>query len=153
MAAPGPHPVESSATGQNPAQSLTDGVEQISINENKAENGKQASKKEKKAKGDKKGADEDGSKAPLEFTPTPAFFSERMSLFDKLKREQDDEREKKERKEVEVTLPDGKKRKAVAWQTSPMDIAKEISKSLSERIIISKVRGIENGCLVTCAHH
>jgi threonyl-tRNA synthetase len=62
-----------------------------------------------------------------------------MALFDRLKKEQDEERANKERKEVEITLPDGKKRKAVAWQTSPMEVAREISKSLSERIVISKV--------------
>jgi threonyl-tRNA synthetase len=141
MAAPQAHPIASSATGQDPAQAMTDGVQQLAINENKekAGNAKQGAKKEKKVKNAEKGG-EDGSKAPLEFTPTPSFFAERMELFDRLKKEQEEEREKKERKEVEVTLPDGKKRKAVAWQTSPMEVAREISKSLSERIIISKVR-------------
>jgi len=141
MADPAPHPVASSAAGQDPAQSLTDGVKQLDINEKRAGNAKQqqqGGKKEKKVKSAEKGA-EDSSKAPLEFTPTPEFFSERMALFDRLKKEQDEERANKERKEVEITLPDGKKRKAVAWQTSPMEVAREISKSLSERIVISKV--------------
>lgn len=139
MAAPALHPIASSAAGQDPAQALTDGVEQVAINTQKAGNAKQGGKKEKKAKGaDKDG--EGGSKMPLEYTPTPDFFAERMTLFDRLQKEQDEERAKKERKEVEVTFPDGKKRNAIAWQTSPMEIAREISKSLSERIVISKVR-------------
>ena len=37
-------------------------------------------------------------------------------------------------------MPDGSERKAKSWETSPMDVAKEVSKSLSERIIIAKVR-------------
>ncbi len=36
-------------------------------------------------------------------------------------------------------MPDGSKRQGTSYETSPMDIAKEISKSLSERIVISKV--------------
>jgi threonyl-tRNA synthetase len=38
-------------------------------------------------------------------------------------------------------MPDGSQRKATSWQSSPMDIAKEISKSLSERVVIAKVDG------------
>ena len=142
MAAPEPQPVASSAVGHDPAQSLTDGVAQVALNEQQSAGSKATqggAKKDKKAKGAEKEADV-SSKVPLEFTPTPAFFAERMALFDRLKKEQDEEREKKERKEVEVTLPDGKTRKAVAWQTSPMEVARDISKSLSERIVISKVR-------------
>lgn len=44
------------------------------------------------------------------------------------------------RDEITVTMPDGSERKGKAWETSPMDVAKEVSKSLSERIVIAKVR-------------
>ena len=37
-------------------------------------------------------------------------------------------------------MPDGSERKAKSWETSPLDVAKDISKSLSERIVIAKVR-------------
>jgi threonyl-tRNA synthetase len=43
------------------------------------------------------------------------------------------------REEITVTMPDGSERKAKSWETSPMDVAKEVSKSLSERIVIAKV--------------
>ena len=43
------------------------------------------------------------------------------------------------REEITVTMPDGSDRKARSWETSPMDVAKEVSKSLSERIVIAKV--------------
>jgi threonyl-tRNA synthetase len=36
-------------------------------------------------------------------------------------------------------MPDGSNRQGTSWQTSPMDIAKEVSKSLSERVVIAKV--------------
>jgi len=40
-------------------------------------------------------------------------------------------------------MPDGSVREGTAWETSPMDIAKSIAKSLSERVVIAKVRPIE----------
>jgi threonyl-tRNA synthetase len=43
------------------------------------------------------------------------------------------------REEITVTMPDGSERKAKSWETSPMDVAKDVSKSLSERIVIAKV--------------
>ena len=36
-------------------------------------------------------------------------------------------------------MPDGSKRQGISWETSPLDVAKAISKSLSERIVIAKV--------------
>ena len=46
------------------------------------------------------------------------------------------------REEVVVTMPDGSERTAKSWETSPLDVAKEISKSLSERIVIAKVHNL-----------
>lgn len=43
------------------------------------------------------------------------------------------------REEIIVTMPDGSERKAKSWETSPIDVAKEVSKSLSERVVIAKV--------------
>ena len=43
------------------------------------------------------------------------------------------------RQEIQVTMPDGSIRKGLSWETSPMDVAKEVSKSLSERVVIAKV--------------
>jgi threonyl-tRNA synthetase len=43
------------------------------------------------------------------------------------------------RQEITITLPDGAERKGTSWETSPMDVAKDISKSLSERLVIAKV--------------
>lgn len=40
---------------------------------------------------------------------------------------------------ITITLPDGSERKGTSWETSPMDVAKEVSKSLSERVVIAKV--------------
>ena len=45
----------------------------------------------------------------------------------------------KPRQDIIITLNDGAERKGTSWETSPLDVAKEISKSLSERLVIAKV--------------
>ena len=63
-------------------------------------------------------------------------------MFERIKAEQDTARANAERKSITITMPDGSTREGTSWETSPMDIAKAISKSLSERVVISKVNGI-----------
>ncbi|KAF9810242.1 hypothetical protein IEO21_07053 [Rhodonia placenta] len=91
--------------------------------------------KDKKAKG------ADVSGFPLELQPRPEFFEHRIKMFDQLRAEYDEWVKVQPRRDIEVTLPDGSKRKATNWETSPMDIAKEISKGLADRIVIAKVNG------------
>ena len=43
------------------------------------------------------------------------------------------------RQEITVTLPDGAQRTGTSWETSPLDIAKEISKGLADKVVIAKV--------------
>ena len=43
------------------------------------------------------------------------------------------------RQEISVELPDGSLRKGTSWETSPMDIAKQISQGLADRAVIAKV--------------
>ncbi|KAF5322995.1 hypothetical protein D9611_009286 [Ephemerocybe angulata] len=94
-------------------------------------------KKDKKAKGNAASA----SGHPLELSPKPEFFDHRIKIFDELKAEYDEFVKAQPREEITVTMPDGSERKATSWETTPMDVAKEVSKSLSERIVISKVDG------------
>ncbi|KAF8884216.1 tars protein [Gymnopilus junonius] len=79
---------------------------------------------------------------PLELQPPPEFFDHRLKIFNELKAEYDAFVAAQPREEITVTLPDGSERKAKSWETSPMDVAKEVSKSLSERIVIAKVDGV-----------
>jgi len=92
-----------------------------------------------KPKKEKKAAT--ASAYPLEVSPPPEFFSHRIEMFDRLKAEYDEHVKSQPRQEIHVTLPDGSQRKGTSWETSPMDIAKEVSKSLSERVVIAKVDG------------
>ncbi|KAJ6588367.1 hypothetical protein B0H19DRAFT_1098957 [Mycena capillaripes] len=91
--------------------------------------------KEKKAKSAA------ASAFPLELQPPPAFFDHRLKIFEKLKAEHDEFLKAQSREDIVITMPDGSERKGKSWETSPMDVAKEVSKSLSERIVIAKVNG------------
>ncbi|WFD03864.1 threonine--tRNA ligase [Malassezia obtusa] len=109
-------------------EELADGVKNMNV-------------QEKQPKANKKAAKGGDSGAPLEFEPKPAYFQDRIDMFNKVKAEHDAAIAAKERKPIKVTMPDGAIREGTSWETSPMDIAREISKSLSERIVISKVNG------------
>ena len=76
---------------------------------------------------------------PLEVQPAPEFLDHRIKMFEQLKAEYDETIKAKPREEITITMPDGSERKGTSWETSPMDVAKEVSKSLSERIVIAKV--------------
>ncbi|KDN39007.1 threonyl-tRNA synthetase [Tilletiaria anomala UBC 951] len=147
-----PHPFHSSAEARDPATNLSEAV----ADKLRVQDGTDAKLKAPKANKDKKGKG-DASGVPLEFTPTPSFFSHRIQLFEKLKAEQDAHAAAQPRDGINITLPDGSNKPGKAWETSPMDIAKAISKSLAERIVISKVddetlwdleRPLEKSCKV-----
>ncbi|TFK17681.1 threonyl-tRNA synthetase [Coprinopsis marcescibilis] len=97
-------------------------------------------KKQQKEKKPKPAAT--ASAHPLELQPKPEFFDHRIKMFEQLKVEHDEWVKSQPREEITVTMPDGNERKATSWETSPMDIAKDLSKSLSERIVIAKVDGV-----------
>lgn len=136
-------PVASSASGgADPVAGLTDGAKQLAINQQGDAGATKGQKQPKaqQAKKDKKQKDgASSSSRPVEMNPLPEYFAHRSALFDKLKAEQDAERASKPRTEITITMPDGSTRQGTAWETSPLDVAKEISKSLSERIVIAKV--------------
>lgn len=140
-----PHPVSSTAQLQDPAvQNMTEAAQKVDLNAEAQQQQKQQQqqkpKGEKKQKNKKDAAAAGGeAKAPLEFSPKPAYFDHRIALFDKLKAEQDAHAAAQPRVPIQITMPDGSKKEATAWETSPMDIAKQISKSLSERVVIAKV--------------
>ncbi|KAH7882947.1 hypothetical protein F5I97DRAFT_1938851 [Phlebopus sp. FC_14] len=76
---------------------------------------------------------------PLELQPPPAYIDQRIKLFEKLQSEYIAYTKSQPREEITITMRDGSQRKGTSWETSPMDIAKEVSKSLSERVVIAKV--------------
>ncbi|KAL4076562.1 hypothetical protein V8B97DRAFT_2083075 [Scleroderma yunnanense] len=81
------------------------------------------------------------SQYPLELQPRPEYIDHRITMFEELRVEYETFVRSQPRQEITITMPDGSQRKGTSWETSPMDIAKEVSKSLSERVVIAKVNG------------
>ncbi|KAG0368521.1 hypothetical protein BC939DRAFT_455733 [Gamsiella multidivaricata] len=76
---------------------------------------------------------------PLETAPVPEYIAHRIAIFDTLKKQSDEADAGQPRDPISITMPDGSQREGIAWETSPMDIAKSIAKSLAERVVIAKV--------------
>ncbi|QSL64800.1 hypothetical protein MERGE_002102 [Pneumocystis wakefieldiae] len=72
----------------------------------------------------------------------PAFIDHRISMFEKLYDEFKREIQNKERLEIDIILPDGSSLKGMSWETTPLEISKRISKSLSERVLIAQVNDV-----------
>ena len=101
-------------------------------------------KQEKKPKSDKKNAaaEAESASGPLELSPEPAYFQHRIEIFERLKKEYDEEIAKKERTPITIALPDGKTHAGKAWETTPGDVARSISKSLYENTVVAEVDGV-----------
>ncbi|CAG8544352.1 14485_t:CDS:10 [Gigaspora margarita] len=109
----------------------------------------QASKDKKQSK--KTHKDGSSSEFPLELSPPPEYLQHRIKLFEEWKAAYEEEIKSKGTFTLEdfdlycgsivIRLRTLSKKEATTWETTPMDLAKGISKSLSERIVIAKVNG------------
>ncbi|NWW78748.1 SYTC protein, partial [Climacteris rufus] len=101
---------------------------------------------EKKADcGKKKMKEGAGDGGRSELNPWPAFISERLEMYNKLKAEHDAllaERAANDSKPIKVTLPDGKQVDAESWKTTPYQIACGISQGLADNTVIAKVNKV-----------
>jgi len=79
--------------------------------------------------------------AALEVSPKPDFIQHRLDIFDQLKAKYDEEVASKERSPIEITLPDGSTKEGKAWQTTPLEIAAGIAKSLAEKTVVARIDG------------
>ncbi|KAK3346276.1 hypothetical protein B0T25DRAFT_460985 [Lasiosphaeria hispida] len=99
---------------------------------------------EKKPKKDKKASAGDAADSgPLELQPPPAFIQDRLELFDRLFKEQQEELAKKPHDDILITMPDGSIKPGKAYQTTPAEIAKGISNSLLKRTVVARIDGDE----------
>uniref|UniRef100_A0A0D6QSN3 threonine--tRNA ligase n=1 Tax=Araucaria cunninghamii TaxID=56994 RepID=A0A0D6QSN3_ARACU len=86
-----------------------------------------------------------GGAANTGFKKDEAYLQEvipkRIKLFEQIKADQQQHREKIGGEPIKITLRDGQAKEGKKWITTPMDIAKEISKSLAASALISEVNG------------
>ncbi|BBM99681.1 threonyl-tRNA synthetase [Marchantia polymorpha subsp. ruderalis] len=70
------------------------------------------------------------------------ILEKRINIFEKLQAEQKKHREEIGGEAIKITLPDGNVKEGKKWITTPLDIAREISKALAENALISEVNGV-----------
>lgn len=116
--------------------SVADGVKKVALDAQK-----KPDKKEKKKKSGDGGVDESG---PLELNPPPEFIDHRIKIFEKLKAKYDAEVAAKPREPITITMQDGSIKLGTSWETTPAQIAKEISSSLLKRTVIARLNGDNN---------
>ncbi|XP_010274327.1 PREDICTED: threonine--tRNA ligase, mitochondrial 1-like [Nelumbo nucifera] len=71
-----------------------------------------------------------------------SVIQKRIRLFEAIKAQQIEERQRIGGEPIKITLPDGTVKEGKKWISSPMDIAKGISKSLAANALISQVNGV-----------
>lgn len=77
----------------------------------------------------------------LNSVPNPTCWATRSALFDQLYKMQQAKFEAR-RRPIKVTLPDGKVIEGESWFTCPLDIAKSLSNSLAEKVIVARVNDV-----------
>ncbi|KAF2717849.1 threonyl-tRNA synthetase-like protein [Polychaeton citri CBS 116435] len=91
---------------------------------------------------DKKGAaDAGGESRSLELMPPADFIAKRDALFKKRQAEREEWVKQQPREKIEIEMPNGDKKEGTSWETTPGQIARDISKSLYERTVISEIDG------------
>jgi threonyl-tRNA synthetase len=151
-----PHPVSSTAEAPKPAEGLEPVTAGASATPAPAAAGKPG--KEGKAGKPKKDKAAGGSSGPLELSPAPEYFDERIKIFDEYKKKYDAEvagmcptsarltlgwRLAKPREAITITLPNGTEVQGTSWETTPLQVAKDIAQSLADKTIIAKVNNQE----------
>jgi threonyl-tRNA synthetase len=76
----------------------------------------------------------------IEFKKNPAFIGERKKIFDELIEAQNKKYQEMPRQKISIVLPDGKVKEGTSFETTAIDIAKSISNSLAEKLVVAKVK-------------
>ncbi|XP_056165961.1 threonine--tRNA ligase, mitochondrial 1 [Syzygium oleosum] len=66
----------------------------------------------------------------------------RIALFESIKARQLAQRQSFAGEPIKITLPDGTVKEGKKWETSPLDVARELSKSLAANALIAQVDGV-----------
>jgi threonyl-tRNA synthetase len=78
---------------------------------------------------------------PVAARPAPEYVDHRIKIFDELKVKYEAFVAAQPRNPIRITLPDGRQMDGTSWETTPLQIAKMISNSLADRLVIAKVNG------------
>ncbi|KAI8803912.1 hypothetical protein BJ742DRAFT_872276 [Cladochytrium replicatum] len=90
---------------------------------------------------DKKGAKSKDSSSGSAETNKPEYIAHRIAMFDELKKNHNKFIAAQSHAPIKITLPDGRIMDGKSWETTPLDIAKMVRKSLANDAVISRVDG------------
>lgn len=76
----------------------------------------------------------------LKFHANPEYLEQREKIWDELMEQQNKKLQEFPREEIKVTLPSGDVKEGTSFETSPMDIAKSISNSLANNVVVASVK-------------
>ena len=76
----------------------------------------------------------------IKFEQNPKYLEERTKIWDELMEIQNDKLAEMPREEIKITLPDGSIKEGTSFETSPLNIAKGISNSLANAIVVASVK-------------
>lgn len=76
----------------------------------------------------------------VKFQKNASWLEERVKIWDELMEKQNEKLSQMPREKISVTLPDGNVKEGTSFDTSPMDIAKAISNSLANKVLVSSVK-------------
>ncbi|OIV93086.1 hypothetical protein TanjilG_20748 [Lupinus angustifolius] len=79
---------------------------------------------------------------PKDETYLSAVIPKRIKLFEEIQVEQRTKLLSLAQDPIKVTLPDGTVKEAKKWLTTPLDVAREISKNLANSALIARVNGV-----------
>lgn len=124
---------------------ITEGVKKTVVGDKQKQQQQQQQQGQQKPKKEKKkGGDDGGAAGPLELSPEPEFIAHRIKIFEKLKAEYEAELVLKPREPITITMKDGSVKQGTSWETTPAQIAKDISNSLLKRTVIARLNGDSN---------
>ncbi|XP_054625757.1 threonine--tRNA ligase 1, cytoplasmic isoform X2 [Dunckerocampus dactyliophorus] len=91
----------------------------------------------------KQNKEQSNGSAVQELKAWPAYVTERLSLYEELKKESDALLAKRatDGKAIIVELPDGRKMTGTSWVTTPYQLASDVSQGLADNAVISRVNG------------
>lgn len=76
---------------------------------------------------------------PFKLSPNPQYIEERIKIYDNIIQQQRKAFETVNKRPIQITLKDGKVLEGKSFETTPIELAKKISKKLAENIIVAKV--------------
>jgi threonyl-tRNA synthetase len=76
----------------------------------------------------------------FKLSQSPSFLKDRLNIFSFFAEQQKKAHEALERHEISIMLKDGKVIKGKSHETTPLEIAKKISKKLAENSIVARVK-------------